>query len=101
MAEGYHAWLARGAWCGAAGERTAQPAGPRRWYGPVVDPETHRRYLDYRDRHAYFGGTTPILARDAFLAADEEHRLLDEKGERRDDDEEARFEELSKLLLRD
>lgn len=67
----------------------------------IVDPETHRRYLEYRDRHAYFGATTPILTREQFLAADEEQRTLEEKGEARDDEEEARWAELSKLLFRD
>lgn len=67
----------------------------------LVDPETHRRYLDYRDRHGYFGATTPILTREEFLALDAEQRALDAKGESRDDEEEARWEELSKLLLRD
>jgi hypothetical protein len=67
-----------------------------------VDRETHQRYLDYRERHAYFGATTPILAKEAFLVADEEQRSLDRKGEDgRDDEEEARFAELSKLLFRD
>ena len=69
---------------------------------PVLDPDTHKRYLDYRERHEYFGATTPILTRDQFLPADAEHRALDAKGEDgRDDEEEVRFEELSKLLFRD
>jgi hypothetical protein len=66
-----------------------------------VDPDTHRRFLEYRDRHAYFGGATPLLTREQFLAADVEQRDLESKGERRDDDEEARWVELSKLLFRD
>jgi hypothetical protein len=67
-----------------------------------MDPETHKRYLDYRDRHGYFGATTPILAREDFLKADAEQRTLDAKGEEsRDDEEEARWLELSKLLFRD
>jgi hypothetical protein len=66
-----------------------------------VDPETHKRFLAYRDKHGYFGATTPLLGREAFLAADKEHLELDAKGERRDDDEEARYEELAKLLFRD
>jgi hypothetical protein len=67
----------------------------------VVDPETHKRYLDYRERHAYFGGATAILTREQFIAADAEERSLDAKGEGRDDDEEARWRELAKLLFRD
>ncbi len=66
-----------------------------------MDPETHQRYLEYRDRHGYFAATTPILNREQFLEADREQRELEEKGDRRDDEEEARWEELSKLLLRD
>jgi len=66
-----------------------------------VDPETHKRFLDYRDRHSYFGGTSRVLSREEFLAADAEQRELEAKGDRRDDDEEARWAELSKLLFRD
>jgi hypothetical protein len=66
-----------------------------------VDRETHQRYLDYRERHGYFGATTPLLTRDKFLEADAEHRALDAKGEARDDEEEQRWAELAKLLFRD
>jgi hypothetical protein len=67
-----------------------------------VDRETHQRYLDYRERHEYFGAATPILTKDQFEPADAEQRILDAKGEDgRDDEEEARFEELNKLLFRD
>jgi len=66
-----------------------------------VDPETHKRFLDYRDRHGYFGGTTALLTREQFVAADAEQRQLEAKGEERDDEEEARWVELSKLLYRD
>lgn len=66
-----------------------------------MDPETHQRYLAYRDKHGYFGSTSKLLGREEFLAADKEQRELDAKGDRRDDDEEARWNELSKLLFRD
>lgn len=67
-----------------------------------MDPETHQRFLEYRDRHSYFGATTPLLTREQFLAADAEQRELDAKGEGgRDDEEEERWAELSKTLLRD
>ena len=66
-----------------------------------MDPETHKRYLAYRDKHAYFGASSKVLGRDEFIAADKEQRELDAKGERRDDDEEQRWTELSKLLFRD
>jgi hypothetical protein len=57
--------------------------------------------LDYRDMHAYFGRQTKKLDAAEFAAADDEHRALAAKGEARDDEEEARFAELSTLLLRD
>jgi hypothetical protein len=66
-----------------------------------VDRETHNRYLEYRDRYAYFGATTPILTREQFVTADADQRTLEAKGAARDDEEEARFQELSKLLFRD
>ncbi|MBX3217480.1 MAG: hypothetical protein KF850_35945 [Labilithrix sp.] len=66
-----------------------------------MDPETHKRFLEYRDRHGYFGATGPMLTRDQFVAADAEQRALDAKGEARDDEEELRWAELSKLLFRD
>jgi hypothetical protein len=68
---------------------------------PLVDPETHKRFLEYHDRHGYFGGATPVLTREQFLAADSEQRELEAKGDARDDEEEARWAELSKLLFRD
>lgn len=68
--------------------------------GPV-DPAVHQRYLDYRERHRYFGAKSALLTRVEFVAADSEHRALEAKGDARDDDEEARFEELSKMLFRD
>ena len=67
-----------------------------------MNPETHKRYLEYRERHEYFGSTVPVLGRDPFLAADEEHAALEAKGEDgRDDEEESRWVELAKLLFRD
>jgi hypothetical protein len=82
---------------GSAGQQEQKGA----CYGPVVDRDTHQRFLDYRERHAYFGGTAALLTREQFLVADAEQRELDAKGEKRDDDEEARYNELSKLLFRD
>lgn len=71
-------------------------------YGPLVDRETHSRYLEYRDRHGYFGrGNTAMLTREQFIALDAEHRALEAKGDARDDEEEARWVELCKLLFRD
>jgi hypothetical protein len=66
-----------------------------------VDQATHQRFLEYRERHAYFAGVGPLLTREEFLAADAEQRALEAKGDARDDEEEARWAELSKLLFRD
>lgn len=68
---------------------------------PLVDQDTHKRLLEYRERHAYFGGSAALLSRDEFLTADLEQRELEAKGEARDDEEEARWAELTKLLFRD
>ncbi len=65
-----------------------------------MDPATHKRYLDYRQKHEYFGRQLRMLAMDEFAKLDAEQRLLDAK-EPRDDEEEARYAELSQLLLRD
>ncbi len=67
-----------------------------------MDPATHKRFLDYRERHRYFGRRLKLLTMAEFEAADKEHRALDAKGEGgRDDEEQARYDELSRLLLRD
>ncbi len=73
------------------------------------DARIHKRYLDYRDRHEYFGkthgpgGPTQIrlVAYEEFARLDAEHAALEAKGEQRDDEEEARYVELSALLFRD
>ena len=67
-----------------------------------MDPATHKRYLDYRDRHVYFGKRVPLMSMADFETADREQRALDAKGEEgRNEEEEARFAELSRLLFRD
>ena len=66
-----------------------------------MEPTAHKRYLDYLERHRYFGEAKAVLTREQFVEADDEQRALDAKGDRRDDEEEARYEELSKLLFRD
>jgi hypothetical protein len=66
-----------------------------------MDQVTHKRYLDYRDRFAYFGRNRAKLSMAEFEKADAEHRALAAKGDKRDDEEEARFAELTVLLLRD
>ena len=65
-----------------------------------MDPVTHKRYLDYRERHEYFGRTKPMLPFTEFALADAEQRTLGMKTAR-DDQEEQRFAELSKILFRD
>ncbi len=66
-----------------------------------MDPATHKRYLDYRDRHGYFGGKKAILTADEFARADAEHASLTQKGKARSAADETRLKELSKLLFRD
>ncbi len=66
-----------------------------------MDQVTHKRYLDYRERFIYFGKKRTILTMAEFAERDAEHRALSAKGDERDDEEEARFAELSAVLLRD
>jgi hypothetical protein len=68
-----------------------------------MDPATHKRYLEYRERYGYFGKErkAPQLDPDAFAAADAEHRSLEARAGELDDEEEARFVELARLLFRD
>jgi hypothetical protein len=68
-----------------------------------MDPKVHKRFLDYRERYIYFakGVKAPELTGAEFVAADAEHRALEAKGEGRDDEEDVRFEELTRLLFRD
>jgi hypothetical protein len=69
-----------------------------------MDQSTHKRFLEYRERYIYFGAETgrPVLSADEFTAADAHQRTLAAMGEEgRDDEEEARFVELSRMLFRD
>jgi hypothetical protein len=78
-----------------------------------MDAATHKRFLEYRDRHDYFGGRNDtsrapggsrkykLLTADEFLRADAEQRELDAKGEQRSDEEEVRFADLCSLLFLD
>ncbi len=69
-----------------------------------MDPATHKRFLEYRERYVYFGAETRrrCLTAAEFAAADAEQRTLEAMGEEgRDDEEEARFVELSRMLFRD
>ena len=68
-----------------------------------MDPQAHRRFLDYRERFGYFAKelSAPMLSAEEFAAAEVELRVLEAKGDERDDEEEARLVELTKLLLLD
>lgn len=67
-----------------------------------MDPEVHKRYLTYRETFTYFAqkGLQPLDAA-GFTAADAEQRTLEAAGAARSDEEEARYVELTLLLLRD
>jgi hypothetical protein len=68
-----------------------------------MDPQVHKRFLDYRESYLYFGqgGKLRQLGAEEFTAADAEYRALEEKGEARDDEEEERLVDLAALLFRD
>ena len=67
-----------------------------------TDPAVHKRYLEYRDKHVYFGKLTKQLTMAEFTALEVEFVVLEAKGEDARDDEEAeRWEELARLLFKD
>jgi hypothetical protein len=67
-----------------------------------TDPAAHKRYLDYREKHVYFGKLTKQLSMAEFEALEAEFAVLEAKGEDARDDEEAeRWDEVAKLLFRD
>ncbi len=68
-----------------------------------MDPKSHARFLDYRERHSYFArGDAPMLTAAEFTSIDSEFLLLEELGEeKRTDEEEQRFAELLTILFRD
>jgi hypothetical protein len=59
----------------------------------------HKRFLDYRELHQYFGGKKALLTYAEFQALDAEYYAL--LARERDDEEEQRLEELATLLHRD
>ena len=66
------------------------------------DPQAHKRYLEYRDRHSYFGKAEKILTLEEFVPREKELAALEALGEdARDDEEQVRFAELAKVLFRD
>ena len=66
-----------------------------------ADQQAHKRYLEYRERHAYFGKAERLLTLTEYTLLEPELTALDAKGDTRDDDEEERFDVLAKLLFRD
>jgi hypothetical protein len=70
-----------------------------------MDRDLHKRYIDYREKHVYFGHPdgrqTPVLTPEVFAEADAELRALRAKGKERSAAEEARFLDLEKLLFFD
>ena len=67
-----------------------------------TNPAAHKRYLEYRDKHVYFGKLTKQLTMAEFESLEVEFLALDAKGEDARDDEEAeRWAEVAKLLFRD
>ena len=67
-----------------------------------TDPQAHKRYLEYRDRHSYFGKSEKLLTLAEYTPLEKELGELEAKGEDgRDDEEEVRFAELARVLFRD
>lgn len=67
-----------------------------------TDPAVHKRYLEYRDKHVYFGKLTQQLSMAEFESLEVEFTVLEAKGDdARDDDEQERWEIVATLLFRD
>lgn len=66
-----------------------------------MDHAGHKKYLEYRERHTYFGVQRRALSREEFAGADAEWCTLAVLGSARDDEDEERYAELSYLLHRD
>ncbi len=67
-----------------------------------IDRHAHKRYLEYRDRHSYFGKVERLLTLAEYIPLEIELSELELKGEdRRDDEEEARFAIVARILFRD
>ena len=66
------------------------------------DRQVHKRYLEYRDRHSYFGKVERLLTLAEYIPLEIELAELEIKGEdHRDDEEEARFAVVARILFRD
>jgi hypothetical protein len=66
-----------------------------------MNPQVHKRYLDYRELFVYFGRKITILSAEEFAPADAEYKALEAKGKKRSEEEDAHFRELAHLLFRD
>jgi hypothetical protein len=66
-----------------------------------MDRRVHQRYLDYRDRHVYFGWRKPLLGAEDYVRLDAELEALTAQGEERDDEDEERYAALMHVLLMD
>lgn len=66
-----------------------------------MDHVGHKKYLEYRERHSYFGAQRRALSREEFAEADAAWSELARAGSSRDDEDEVRYAELSALLHRD
>jgi len=66
-----------------------------------MDRTVHKRYLDYRERHVYFGHKMPILSATDFTRLSAELAVLEAQGDDRDDEEEERRAALLHVLLKD
>ena len=67
-----------------------------------MDPALHRRFLDYREAFEYFGRAVKRLTPEEFAPLDAEFRVLDRMREgARTREEQARHDELARILLRD
>ncbi len=66
-----------------------------------MDRRVHKRYLDYRERHGYFGWRKPLLSSADYVRLDQEAAALEAVGDARDDEEEERWRALLYVLLRD
>jgi hypothetical protein len=65
-----------------------------------MERRVHKRYLDYRDCHVYFGRKKPPLSAADFVRMDAELGELEKRRGELDDEEAARFGALMTLLHR-
>ena len=65
-----------------------------------MNPDVHKRYLEYIERRSYFGPQAPRLGAQDFTALDAEWNSLTRQTERSDEDEE-RLLALGGVLFRD